>query len=71
MPVELVKCSGAVRIYTWKGSGHDVSSGMFKDIFADFLLLRLWSAGGQRRRIPLIDGGRHQKPVLQKLRQLH
>lgn len=67
MPVELVKCSGAVRIYTWKGSGHDVSNGMFKDIFADFLLLRLWSTGGQRRLIPLIVRGKHEKPVLQKL----
>lgn len=54
MPVELIKCSQAVRICTWKGSGHDVSSGMFKDIVTDFLLLRLWSAGGQRRLIPLI-----------------
>lgn len=41
---------------------------MFKDIFTDFILLRLWSAGGQRRRIPLI--GRHEKPVVQELRQL-
>lgn len=71
MPIEQIKCSGAVRTYTWKGSGHGVSSGMFKDIFADFFLLRLWSAGGQRRLIPLIGRGRHEKLVLQKLKQLY
>lgn len=66
MSIELIKCSGAVRIYTWKGSGHGVSSGMFKDIFTHFLLLRLWSAGGQCRLIPLVARGRHEKPVLHK-----
>lgn len=69
MPIELIKCSRADRIYTWKCSGQDAPSGMFKDIFADFLLLRLWSTRGQHGLIPLI--GRYQKPVLQKLRQLH
>lgn len=54
MPNELIKCTRAVRIYTWKGSEHDVSSGMFKNIFTDFLVPRLWSAGGQCRLIPLI-----------------
>ena len=68
MPVELIKCCRAVRIYTWKGSGHDVSSGMFIDIFADLLLLRLWSAGRQCRLIPLIGRGRLEKPVLQRRR---
>lgn len=35
MPIELIKCRRAVRMYTWKDSGQDVYSGMFKDIFAD------------------------------------
>lgn len=52
MPVELIKCNRDSRDiqYTWKGSGHDVSSGMFKDMVT-------WSAGGQRRLIPFTGTG--------------
>lgn len=39
MPIELIKCNrdGQDIKYTWKGSGHDVSTGMFKRHFRRLL----------------------------------
>lgn len=63
MPVELIKCSGAVGIYPWKGSGHDIFSGMFKDIFTDFALLRPWS----RRRTAEADSSHGKGEAVRNL----
>lgn len=67
MPTELIKCSNAVRLDTHMGSGNDAPGGMVESMSAGFLAAEtmVWSAGGQRKPIPLTGRGEYQKPLLQ------